>query len=80
MHMGGTVDVYEVEGTQTHGSPSGDVTRYPAGPLPKTPLFSIPANRLLEAVNALLYVHRRTHEYEYEDVDWSEDERRAQEG
>jgi hypothetical protein len=37
---------------------------FPDGPR-VTPVLSIPADRVQDVVNALLYVHRRTHEHEY---------------
>jgi hypothetical protein len=33
---------------------------------PPTPTMSVPADRVHDVVDALLYVHRRTHEREYE--------------
>jgi hypothetical protein len=75
LQMGGSVDVYEITGeTELHEWPNGQVTRHvPCGRVPDEPLFSLPADRVTDVVNALLYVHRRTHEHEYEEADWSED-------
>ena len=41
--------------------------------LQRKELFKLPADRILDVVEALLYVHRRTHEHDYEAADWSKD-------
>jgi hypothetical protein len=71
LQLGGTVDVFLIERPgEEHVWPNGQVTRHVAsGPIPEKPILSIDAARVPEVVDALLYIHRRTHEHEYEGPD-----------
>jgi hypothetical protein len=70
MHLGKTISVslHGIEGAE------GDAV---AG---TPPALDIPADRVLDVVDALLFVHRRTRAHEYIDQDWTADEAEGTEG